>query len=291
MLTLLEIVKRTSGFFDKRGIEQPRLNAELVIGHALGLDRMQLYLQFERLMTDAELAGVRDSVRRRGAREPLQYVLGTAAFHGLVLEIDRRVLAPRPETEQLIERIRERTDAAPMRIIDLGTGSGAIALALAQVFPKAAVVGVDSSSKALEVARANAHANSLNDRVAFIESDWFDRIDPSERFDLIVSNPPYLSEREWSEAPPEVREHEPRSAVVAEDDGYAALETILETARDRIEPGGRLFFETGMDQHARLVTTARALGYVEIESLHDWSGRDRFLVVSGPEWTSTRPGS
>ncbi len=283
MLTLLEIVKRTSDFFDKRGIEQPRLNAELVIGHALGLDRMQLYLQFERLMSDAELADVRDRVRRRGAREPLQYVLGTTAFHDLVLEIDRRVLAPRPETEQLIERIRERIEPGPMRIIDLGTGSGAIALALAQVFPNAAVVGVDSSLEALEVARANAHSNSLDDRVKFVESDWFDRIDPSERFDLIVSNPPYLSEREWSEAPPEVREHEPRSALVAEDDGFAALETILQVARDRIGPDGRLFLETGMDQHARLVNTARALGYEEIESLQDWSGRDRFLVVSGPE--------
>ncbi|RKX36087.1 MAG: peptide chain release factor N(5)-glutamine methyltransferase [Verrucomicrobia bacterium] len=286
MLTLLEIVKRTSDFFDKRGIEQPRLNAELVIGHALGLDRMQLYLQFERLMTEAELVGVRGKVRRRGAREPLQYVLGTTAFHDLVLEVDRRVLAPRPETEQLIERIRERVEPGPTRIIDLGTGSGAIALALAQVFPKAAVVGVDSSSKALEVARANAGSNSLGDRVVFVESDWFDRIDPSERFDLIVSNPPYLSEREWSEAPPEVREHEPRSALVADDDGYGALEAVLEAARDRIEPGGHLFLETGMDQHARLVATARGLGYAEVESLHDWSGRDRFLVASGPEWAS-----
>lgn len=283
MLTLLEIVKRTADFFDKRGIEQPRLNAELVIGHGLGLDRMQLYLQFERLITDAELADVRAKVRRRGAREPLQYVLGTTSFHDLVLEIDRRVLAPRPETEQLIERIRERTEPGPMRIIDLGTGSGAIALALAQVFPNADVVGVDSSLEALEVARANAHSNSLDGRVEFVESDWFDRIDPSGRFDLVVSNPPYLSEREWSEAPPEVREHEPRSALVADDDGYAALETILGAARDRIEPGGLLFLETGMDQHARLVTTARALGYEKIESLQDWSGRDRFLVASGPK--------
>jgi release factor glutamine methyltransferase len=283
MLTLLEIVKRTADFFDKRGIEQPRLNAELVIGHALGLDRMQIYLQFERLMSDAELADVRARVRRRGAREPLQYVLGTTAFHDLVLEIDRRVLAPRPETEQLVERICERTEPGSMRIIDLGTGSGAIALALAKVFPDAAVIGVDSSSEALEVARINARSNSLDDRVEFVESDWFDRIDPNERFDLIVSNPPYLSEREWSEAPPEVREYEPRFALVADDDGYAALETILQVTRDRIEPGGRLFLETGMDQHARLANTARALGYGEIESLQDWSGRNRFLVVSGPE--------
>ena len=283
MLTLLEIVKRTADFFDKRGVEQPRLNAELVIGHVLELDRMQLYLQFERLMTDAELADVRGRVRRRGAREPLQYVLGTTAFHDLVLKIDQRVLVPRPETEQLIERICERTEPGPMRIIDLGTGSGAIALALAQVFPNAVVVGVDSSLEALEVARANAHSNSLDDRVEFVESDWFDRVDPSERFDLIVSNPPYLSEREWSEAPPEVREYEPRSALVADDDGYAALEVILGAARDRIDPGGRLFLETGMDQHARLVTRALALGYEEIESLQDWSGRDRFLVASLPE--------
>jgi len=281
MLTLLEIVKRTADFFEKRGIEQPRLNAELVIGHVLGLDRMQLYLQFERLMTDAELAEVRNGVRRRGAREPLQYVLGKTPFHDLVLTIDRRVLAPRPETEQLVERIRERTESEPKRILDLGTGSGAIALALAQIYPRAAVIGVDSESGAIEVARANARSNSLEPRVEFIESDWFDQIDPGDRFDLIVSNPPYLSEREWSEAPPEVREHEPRSALVAGDGGYGALEIILEAARDRIEPGGRLFLETGMNQHARLMTTAHALGYLEIESIRDWSGRDRFLVASG----------
>ena len=283
MLTLLEIVKRTADFFDRRGIEQPRLNAELIIGHSLGLDRMQLYLQFERLMMDAELADVRIKVRRRGAREPLQYVQGTSTFHDLVLAVDRRVLVPRPETEQLIDRIREKTGTEPTRIIDLGTGSGAIALSLAQAFHRAKVVGVDLSLEALQVARANAISNSLDDRVVFVESNWFDRINPSDRFDLIVSNPPYLSEREWLETLPEVREHEPRSALVADDGGYAALEAILEEARDRIEPGGRLFLETGMDQHVRLMATAQELGYSEIESLSDWSGRDRFLVVHIPK--------
>jgi len=282
MFTLLEIVRRTADFFDRRGIEQPRLNAELIIGHGLGLNRMQIYLQFERLMTDSELAEVRDMVRRRGAREPLQYVLGTAAFHDLILTVDRRVLVPRPETEQLIERIHERIDSGPMRVIDLGTGSGVIALALAGCFPGARVIGVDSSREALEVARANAVSNALSDRIEFLESDWFDQIGPEERFNLIVSNPPYLSEREWTEAPPEVREHEPRAALVAEDGGYAALEAILEAAYDRLVPGGRVFLETGMDQHPRLLATARALGYGELESLQDWSGRDRFLVASGP---------
>jgi len=193
------------------------------------------------------------------------------------------VLVPRPETEQFIERIRERTGPDLKRIIDLGTGSGAIALSLAQMFPKATVIGIDSNLEALDVAHANAVSNSLADRVEFVESDWFEQIDSGDRYDLIVSNPPYLSEQEWLEAPPEVREHEPKSALVADDGGYAALEAILDAGRNRFEAGGRLFLETGMDQHTRLIATARGLGYAEIESLKDWSGRDRFLMVSRPE--------
>src|ERR1041385_1467835 len=143
MLTLLEIIKKTTDFFAGKGIEPARLNAELLIGHALGLKRMQLYLQFERPLSETELEKIRPLVRRRGQHEPLQYILGETEFHGLRLKVDRRALIPRPETELLVEKIVGRVTSAPATILDLGTGSGAIALALAKAFPSAVVTGVD----------------------------------------------------------------------------------------------------------------------------------------------------
>ena len=284
MLTILEIIRKTSEFFARKGIEQPRLNAELIVGHCLGLDRMKLYLQFERPLSEPELIPIREQVRRRGLREPLQYVLGTAVFHDLKLKVDSRVLVPRPETEQMAERIRGRLESPPARIVDLGTGSGALALCLAMIYPEATVLGVDASPDALEVARSNAEAAALTGRVHFARSDWFESIPDAERFDLIVSNPPYLSEEEWASAAPEVRIHEPKVALVGSDGGYGDLERILETSRDRLEPGGHLVLETGIDQHARLMAVAESLGYPVIESLRDWSDRDRFL------WLRSRQG-
>lgn len=287
MLSILEIVKRTTDFFTRKGIEQPRLNAELLIGHALGLNRMQLYLQFERPLTEPELIPIRELVKRRGNREPLQYIQGSAAFHDLELKVDGRVLIPRPETEQLIERMRERLTEPPHRIIDLGTGSGALALCLARLYPEAEVTAVDASPDALAVAALNASDADLVDRVRFLESDWFAAVPLDEKFDLVVSNPPYLTEEEWASAAPEVKVHEPKRALVAEDGGCAALEWIMEASLARLEAGGRLALETGIDQHARLVARAGTLGYARIESLRDWNDRDRFLWMEAPGGTIT----
>src|SRR5437870_6433739 len=149
MLTVLEIIKRTTGFFEQRGVESARLNAELLIGHALGLKRMQLYIQFERPLTEAELEKIRPLVKRRGIREPLQYIMGETEFFGLKLKVDRRALIPRPETERLIELVVGKVTSAPVSILDLGTGSGAIALALAKTWPDATVTAVEKSEQAL----------------------------------------------------------------------------------------------------------------------------------------------
>ena len=156
MLNVLEVVKKTSEFFASKGVESPRLNAELLVSHALALGRMQLYLQFERPVSEAELAAIRELVRRRGRREPLQYVIGFTDFCGLRLKTDRRALIPRPETEFLVETLIARCEAPPARILDLGTGSGAIALALARAFPLASVTASDSSRDALALAEENA---------------------------------------------------------------------------------------------------------------------------------------
>jgi release factor glutamine methyltransferase len=279
MLTVLEIIKRTTEFFVKRGVESPRLNAELLVGHALGLGRMQLYLQFERPLTEAELESIRPLVKRRGNREPLQYIVGYTEFSGLRLKVDRRALIPRPETEYLVELVGQRLAQAPARILDLGTGTGALALALAKRYPEAAVTAVDQSADALALAGENAAAAGLTGRVRLLVSDWCTALAPTEKFQLIVANPPYLTAREVAEATPEVRDHEPHAALVAPDDGCADLERILREARPRLEDGGLLACETGIAQHKRLRESASACGYARTESIKDLTGRDRYVLA------------
>ncbi len=279
MLTVLEIIKRTTGFFEQRGVESARLNAELLIGHALGLKRMQLYLQFERPLAEGELEKIRPLVKRRGGREPLQYILGEVEFSGLKLAVDRRALIPRPETEFLVALLTGRPGVAPASILDLGTGSGAIALALTAFYPGAMVTAVDRSEEALALARQNALANGLGERVRFIRSDWFSGLAPDERFQLIVSNPPYLSDEEMRAAPPEVKDFEPAGALSAGVDGAAALASIIRGARPFLAEAGLLACETGMAQHALLRDLAAAAGYIRTESLRDLAGRDRYLLA------------
>jgi release factor glutamine methyltransferase len=279
MLTVLEIIKRTTEFFDKRGVESARLNAELLIGHALGLKRMQLYLQFERPLTEAELELIRPLVKRRGVREPLQHLLGSSEFCGLKLKVDRRALIPRPETEYLVELVAGKLASAPATILDLGTGTGALALALASKYPASCVTAVDKSAESLTLAGENIQALGFSERVRLLVSDWFSALTTGEKFDLIVANPPYLTEAEVAEATPEVREHEPRGALVAAEEGRADLEHILRQARVFLNAGGLLACETGIAQHARLAAVAAECGYARTESLRDLTGRDRYLLA------------
>ena len=279
MLTVLEIIKRTTEFFDKRGVESARLNAELLVGHALGLKRMQLYIQFERPLTETELEKIRPLVKRRGNREPVQYIVGEMDFGGLKLKVDRRALIPRPETELLLELLPPRVAAAPARILDLGTGSGALALAFAKAYPEAMVTAVDKSEAALALARENAESAGLAGRVGFISSDWFTALPAGETFQLIVANPPYLSDQETRATQPEVRDFEPLMALSAGPDGAADLERILAAAGGYLTAGGVLACETGIAQHARLRERAQAAGFARTESLRDLTGRDRFLLA------------
>lgn len=279
MLTVLEIIKRTTEFLAKRGVESPRLNAELLVGHALGLPRMQLYLQFERPLTEVQLEALRPLVKRRGNREPLQYIVGHTEFSGLRLKVDRRALIPRPETEYLVELVTPRLASTPEAILDLGTGSGALALALAARYPAATVTAVDRSADALALAAENAAATGLADRVRFLASDWCAALPAGAGFQLIVANPPYLTAQEVAEATPEVREHEPPAALVAADEGCADLDRILQEARPYLTVGGLLACETGIAQHDRLRARAAGCGYARTESLPDLTGRDRYLLA------------
>jgi release factor glutamine methyltransferase len=279
MLNVLEVVKKTSEFFASKGIDSPRLNAELLVGHALGLARMRLYLEFERPVGDAELAAIRELVRRRGRREPLQYVLGFTEFSGLRLKTDARALIPRPETEFLVEEVVARSAPPPEHILDLGTGGGAIALALAKAFPQARVTAVDANAGALSLAAENAESTGLSGRVEFVESDWFERLPGGRAYGVIVSNPPYLSADETAAAAPEVRDHEPAGALTSGSGGFADIGRIIAGSAGNLAPGGMLALETGAGHHALAAEAARAAGFARTESLRDLAGRDRVFLA------------
>lgn len=278
MQTLLEVLKKTEGFFAGKGLEKPRLQAELLFAAALRCKRLDLYLQFERPLPEETLARLRDWVRRRAAREPLQYITGETDFRELTLKCDPRALIPRPETEELVGLVLAALPATgAVRIADLGTGTGAIALSLAHERHDTAVVAVDQSEGALALARENAHRHRLEERIAFVSSNWMQAVDGT--FDAIVSNPPYLTEAELGTAEPEVASHEPRVALVSADQGLADLRIILEQGRTRLNPGGFVALETGIAHAAALSAHATALGYARHEVRQDLSGRDRFFLA------------
>ena len=280
MLTILEVIQKTTDFFVSKGVESARLNAETLVGHALGLKRMQLYLQFEKPLADGDLDRIRPLVKRRGQREPLQHILGTVEWGGLVLKCDRRALIPRPETEYLPELLAARLgDVAPRAVLDLGTGSGALACVLAVRYPEARVTAVDTSAEALALAAENVAALGLGERVRLLESDWFAALPAGETFDLIVANPPYLASEETAAAEPEVRVFEPAAALTAAEGGLADLRRIVAGARERLRPGGWLAMETGIAHHAELLALLPAAGLSAAESVADLTGRDRFVFA------------
>ena len=283
MLTVLEIIKRTTEFLAGRGVSSPRLNAELLLGHVIGRRRMQLYLEFERPLTAAELDQLRPLVRRRGQQEPLQYILGEAEFRGLRLKVDRCVLIPRPETELLVELVHTWAATQPpvLRALDLGTGSGAIAAALATLWPTAAVVAAERCPEALALARENFAALALEGRIQPVAATWFEGVPPGP-YDAIVSNPPYLTAAEVAAAAPEVRQHEPRAALEAPEEGLADLRLIIARAPAYLRPGGLLALETGCDHHADLSARLQAAGFQAVEARPDLTGRARFILAVWP---------
>jgi release factor glutamine methyltransferase len=277
MLSLLEVIDRTSAYFAKNGVANPRLQVEWLLAHVLGCKRLDLYLRFDMPLEESVLEQLRPLVKRRAQHEPLQYITGSTPFHDLTLKCDPRALIPRPETEQLIEEILARKPEKTAQILDLGTGTGAIALALAKALPEAKVTAVDASQQALALAKENALANGLAERVTFLESNWFAKI--KGPYDIIASNPPYLTEEEWETADPEVRDREPRNALVAPKDGLADLETILRQAPTHLAPGGLVALETGIAHHDALAQIADESGYAKHESVKDLSGRPRYFLA------------
>ena len=278
MQSLLETLRKAEDFLGRKGLPKAKSEAGHLFAGVLGLRRLDLFLQFERLLTADEVERLRAATVRRANREPLQHILGTAPFRGLILRSDRRALIPRPETEELVDLVLGLFPAdQAVRVLDLGTGSGALALALAQERPAWRIDALDASDDALALARENAALAGLASRVNFAKSDWFSAV--TDRYDLVVSNPPYLSDTELASAEPEVRLHDPVSALVAPEDGLADLRRILESAPKFLNPGGWVALETGVGQHARLAEISLAAGLAEGQGRADLSDRPRFWLA------------
>jgi len=272
-VTVREALAHVAERLAAAGCETPRVDAELLLAHVLGTTRSGVLAEGERLLDGAEEAELDTLVGRRSAREPLAYVLGEWGFRGLVLDVDARVLVPRPETEIVVERcLALLAGVAVPRVLDVGTGSGAIALAIADEHPGAHVTGVDVSRDALEVARANARRTGL--AVEMLEHDLFAGL-PEGPWTLVVANPPYVRAGDLDGLRAEVRDWEPRVALHAE----GATEAVARGAAAVLEPGGALVLEVADGDAERVAGLLGELGYEDVAVTHDLAGRER--VVEG----------
>jgi release factor glutamine methyltransferase len=278
MPTLSFLLKCAESFLRHGGLLQARSEAEWILAHLLHCHRCDLYAHLKENVGRSTLVPFLSLVRRRGNREPLQYILEKSDFYNISLRNDRRALIPRPETEELVEWIVHTwKNWPPIRILDLGTGSGAIGIALAKAFPQSKVMAIDIDTAALELATENAKRNRIRN-ITFVRSHWFENV--HECFDLIVANPPYLTATEIQNADPEVRNYEPIGALYAKQEGSAALLQILRTAEKFLKPSASLVMEMGLGHGNLLKTEALRLGFRSIQIRHDLSNRPRFFMAS-----------
>ncbi len=275
-MTVLEVLQATTTFFKKRNIDHPRLNAEHLLAHMLGKKRIELYLEFERPLAESELAPLRELVRRRGEGEPLQHLLGTVEFCGLTFLCDKRALVPRPETEELVEFLKSAIRNPQSEILDVGTGSGVIALSVASKFPEARVVAVDVSEDALALARENGARLGLSERVEFRNGDLLENL--PEGFDAIVANLPYIAMQDRRSLSPEVL-HDPDVALFAGERGDEIIRRLIEQAPSHLEPGGLLALEIGLGQAEDLAAFLAQKNWRDIEAKNDYQGKTRFLFA------------
>lgn len=279
MPSLVEILKQSEHFLKGKGIVTAKLDVELLLSHLLGCNRLSLYLHSRNNMEGHLLSQFQHLLSRRGNREPLQYIIGEVDFYGLSISVDRNVLIPRHETEELVCMIISRFENRPIEsILDLGTGSGAIGLALAKHFTGANVLAVDANQDALSVAQKNAMRNGITN-IRFMVSDWLESID--ETFYLIISNPPYLTDEEFENAQDEIKNFEPKFALVSKNNGLADIFKIIGTAGRSLVKDGILVLETGSSQHESIASFAKNY-FGKFESMGDLSGKDRFVFLQNP---------
>jgi release factor glutamine methyltransferase len=288
LLPPLDLIARAAEFLAAQGIDESRLTAELLLAHVLGVRRLDLYLQFERPLTPEEREAFREAVRRRVNGEPLQYIVGEAEFMDFRLRVTRDVLIPRPETEMLVELAFDAASSSgksALRVLDIGTGSGNIALAFARRFPSARVVAVDASPAAVDVARDNGARLGVSN-VEFACRDLFAPWPEKEEYDFVVTNPPYVSRAEFALVQKEIKDFEPRMAVTDEGDGFTAVRRVLDLARALLVPGGELWMEIGYGQSEAVGALVAAAG-LDYRATHpDYGSIPRVVHAVQPQGTA-----
>jgi release factor glutamine methyltransferase len=278
----LEGIQKSAEFLAKKGVEPPRLQAELLLAHILKLPRMKLYLNFERALAPAEVDGLRELVKRRGQREPLQHITGSTSFCGLEIAVNRNVLVPRPETELLAEagwNFLSTINSPLSTALDFGTGSGCLAIALAAKCPNAKVFTLDVSADALILARQNAVSNKVGDRIEFLQSDRFAALPEAIRFDLIISNPPYIPSTEIESLEPEVRDHDPRGALDGGADGLDFYRLLAAQAQQFLKPNGKIMLEFGDGQADAIKKIFENQNWVVEAIQPDYNQRQRIFIA------------
>lgn len=265
--------------FRKRGMDAPRIDAEVLLAHVLGVDRVRLVVEAGRELAPEELARYRELIQRRRRAEPVAYLVGAREFYGLAFQVDRRVLVPRPDTETLVEEALERTRASHLQgnALDLCTGSGCVALAFASRRPTWHVIASDVSAEALAVARHNAERQGALGTVRLLLSDLDAALPPEARFDLITANPPYIPTADLATLMADVRDHEPHLALDGGPSGLAVVERVVEAARRRLSPGGVVALEVGHDQAPRVAALLERAGFEEVKRRRDYGGIERVV--------------
>jgi len=283
--TVLELITWSTAHLQEKQIDEARLTVELLLAHALKMKRIQLYMNFDKPMTAEELASYKMLLKRRLNREPVQYIIGETEFMGLPFTVDKRVLIPRPETERLVEEIIRSckelaiADGACVSLLDVGTGSGCIAVSCAKLLPGSDVVAMDANADALAVARLNAERNGV--QVSFIESDIFSPspVSPVRRFDAIVSNPPYISLDVYATLQPEITQFEPRGAETDGGDGLSFYRRLAEFGKTALTGGGFLAVEHAYDQQQDVMAILAGAGWRSIVPVQDYGGNPRCVIA------------
>lgn len=279
MFTVLEALKKTTEYLEKKGIESPRVNAEIMLAHVLKCKRLQLYLSFDRPLDENEKNLYRKFLQRRTNHEPVQYITGVVEFYGLEFHVNKSVLIPRPETEILVETIIKNINGKGIiNILDIGTGSGNIAVTLAKHLPNSKITAIDKSKDALETAIKNSELNDVEKQIDFIEFDILNNQKDFENiFDLIISNPPYVSKEEYNNLEPELNQYEPSIALTDFSDGFIFYKSISNQAKDLLNTDGKLFFELGAGQSKKVKEIMEQNNLRDIQIIKDYQNHDRVI--------------
>ncbi len=282
--TVARLLEWTTGHFSTKKTDSPRLEAEILLSQAMGCKRIELYVRHEEFPEEAVLERFRNLVRRRALGEPVAYLVGYKEFFSLSFQVSKAVLIPRPDSETLVDQalsVIKAQNQPDLRVLDLGTGSGCLAIVLAKLVPTLEVTAIDLMQPAIDLARINAQKHKVENRIQFLVGDLFCPLEPGDTFDLIVSNPPYIPTSEIAHLDATVRDFEPKTALDGGEDGLVFYKRILADAKNRLNPNGTLLLEVGFDQAESVLPLARERGFQKVIAVPDRNRIPRIIVANG----------